>query len=77
MTLPEEAILHAAAVGHVEVRTASRSPPPVWDLPRSVGPAGLIKSTVRDVLGFAKLHLSGRPRPRRHPRAVGGVDRGR
>ena len=34
-------------------------PTPVWDLPRSVGPAGLIKSTVRDVLGFARLHLTG------------------
>ena len=39
--------------------TAQPVPTPVWDLPRSVGPAGLIKSTVRDVLGFARLHLSG------------------
>jgi CubicO group peptidase (beta-lactamase class C family) len=58
MTLPEEAILHAAAVGHNEV-DGEQVPTPVWDLPRSVGPAGLVKSTVRDVLGFAKLHLSG------------------
>jgi CubicO group peptidase (beta-lactamase class C family) len=62
MTLAEEAILYAAAVGHVssggEVE-GEQVPTPVWDLPRSVGPAGLIKSTVRDVLGFAKLHLSG------------------
>ncbi|MFC7492631.1 MULTISPECIES: serine hydrolase [unclassified Nocardioides] len=58
VTLAEEAILFAAAVGHVEAE-GEQVPTPVWDLPRSVGPAGLIKSTVRDVLGFARLHLSG------------------
>lgn len=58
MTLAEEAILFGAAVGHVEAE-GEQVPTPVWDLPRSVGPAGLIKSTVRDVLDFAKLHLSG------------------
>ncbi|MEO9322040.1 serine hydrolase [Nocardioides sp. C4-1] len=57
-TLPEEAILEAAAVGHVD-DDGEQVPTPVWDLPRSVGPAGLVKSTVRDVLGFARLHLSG------------------
>lgn len=57
-TLPEEAILFAAAVGHVDGPNG-QEPTPVWDLPRSVGPAGLIKSTVKDVLGFARMHLSG------------------
>ena len=57
VTLAEEAILFAAAVGHVEA-DGQQVPTPVWDLPRSVGPAGLIKSTVRDVLAFAKMHLS-------------------
>ncbi|GAB2458598.1 serine hydrolase [Nocardioides hungaricus] len=57
-TLAEEAILFAAAVGHVDGESG-QEPTPVWDLPRSVGPAGLIKSTVRDVLGFARMHLSG------------------
>jgi len=57
VTLAEEAILFAAAVGHVDAG-GEQIPTPVWDLPRSVGPAGLIKSTVRDVLGFAKMHLS-------------------
>ncbi len=28
-----------------------------WQLPRSLGPAGLITSTVHDVLRFARLHL--------------------
>lgn len=58
VTLADEAILHAAAVGHVD-NDGEQVPTPVWDLPRSTGPAGLIKSTVRDVLGFAKLHLDG------------------
>lgn len=60
VTLAEEAILFAAAVGHVSPvdDPADQSPTPVWDLPRSVGPAGLIKSTARDVLGFARMHLS-------------------
>jgi len=58
VTLAEEAILFAAAVGHVDA-DGEQVPTPVWDLPRSVGPAGLIKSTVRDVLGFARMHLSG------------------
>jgi CubicO group peptidase (beta-lactamase class C family) len=53
VTLPEEAILHRAAVGHhgsgVPVRT--------WSLPRSVGPAGLITASVADLLTFARLHL--------------------
>ena len=57
-TLAEEAILFGAAVGHVE-HDGEQIVTPVWDLPRSTGPAGLIKSTVRDVLGFAKLHLTG------------------
>jgi CubicO group peptidase (beta-lactamase class C family) len=57
VTLPEEAILHAAAVGHVEA-DGKQVPTPVWGLPRSVGPAGLITSTVADVLGFARMHLN-------------------
>jgi dipeptidyl aminopeptidase/acylaminoacyl peptidase/CubicO group peptidase (beta-lactamase class C family) len=59
VTLPEEAILFAAAVGHVADADGEQVPTPVWDLPRSVGPAGLVKSTVRDVLGFARMHLAG------------------
>jgi hypothetical protein len=58
MTLAEEAILHSAAVGHVD-NDGHQVPTQVWDLPRSVGPAGLIKSTVADVLAFARMHLSG------------------
>ncbi|MCT2583464.1 serine hydrolase [Actinophytocola gossypii] len=56
-TLPEEALLHRAAVGHVGEGTPVRAP--VWGLARSAGPAGLINSTVTDVLAFARLHLTG------------------
>jgi CubicO group peptidase (beta-lactamase class C family) len=55
-TLPEEALLHRAAIGHVGEPPV---PAPVWGLMRSAGPAGLIHSTPREVLAFAKLHLAG------------------
>jgi CubicO group peptidase (beta-lactamase class C family) len=55
VTLPEEAILHRAAVGHHRCRTPVR----VWGLPRSIGPAGLITAAAGDLLAFARLHLDG------------------
>jgi CubicO group peptidase (beta-lactamase class C family) len=55
VTLPEEAILHRAAVGHQRCGT----PVHVWGLPRSIGPAGLITATPGDLLTFARLHLDG------------------
>jgi CubicO group peptidase (beta-lactamase class C family) len=58
VTLPEEALLHAAAVGHVDDE-GQQQVAPVWCLPRSVGPAGLIVSTAAEVLAFARLHLTG------------------
>jgi dipeptidyl aminopeptidase/acylaminoacyl peptidase len=59
ITLPEEALLHRAAVGHVSEGADEPSPAPVWVLPRSLGPAGIIGSTVADVLAFARMHLTG------------------
>jgi CubicO group peptidase (beta-lactamase class C family) len=71
VTLPEEALLFGAAVGHVEDegpeegeggrqhRAARQKVAPVWTMPRSVGPAGLITSRAADVLAFARMHLSG------------------
>ncbi len=56
-TLPEEAMLHRTAVGHSGDETPVVAP--AWALPRSAGPAGLINATVRDVLMFARLHLTG------------------
>ena len=59
-TLPEEALLHAAAAGHV-VPEPGADPvvTPQWGIFRSAGPAGLIHATARDVLAFAQLHLAG------------------
>lgn len=58
VTLPEEAILHRAAVGH-RAHPHQSEPVSTWALPRSLGPAGLISSSVHDVLTFARLHLDG------------------
>jgi CubicO group peptidase (beta-lactamase class C family) len=52
VTLPEEAILHRAAVGHDD-----GEPVRTWGLPRSAGPAGLITTSAHDLLTFARLHL--------------------
>jgi CubicO group peptidase (beta-lactamase class C family) len=51
-TLPEEAILFRVAVGHNDDKVV-----PIWVLPRSAGPAGLINATAEDLLTFAQLHL--------------------
>jgi CubicO group peptidase (beta-lactamase class C family) len=58
-TLPEEAVLHRAAVGHIGEPGGPLTPTPVWGLPRSAGPAGLISARVHDVLAFARMHLDG------------------
>lgn len=58
VTLPEEAILHSAAIGHVDAGD-EQVLAPVWSLPRSLGPAGLITARAEDVLAFARLHLAG------------------
>jgi CubicO group peptidase (beta-lactamase class C family) len=55
VTLPEEAILYRAAVGHRAGGARVR----FWGLPRSVGPAGLIIASARDLLTFARFHLDG------------------
>src|SRR4051794_27272506 len=41
-TLPEDVLLHRAAVGHVQPPGRDLAPAPVWSLPRSAGPAGLV-----------------------------------
>jgi dipeptidyl aminopeptidase/acylaminoacyl peptidase len=57
-TLPEEALLHRAAVGHM-TKDGKQEPAPVWVLPRSAGPAGTIFASTADVLAFARMHLDG------------------
>ena len=59
VTLPEDVLLYRAAVGHVHEGDEEPRRAPVWGLPRSLGPAGLITSTAADVLAFARMHLSG------------------
>lgn len=59
VTLPEEALLHRTAVGHVGEPGDDPVPAPVWVLARSMGPAGLITARVRDLLAFARMHLEG------------------
>jgi CubicO group peptidase (beta-lactamase class C family) len=58
-TLPEEALLHRAAVGHVSENGSEPERAPAWGLPRALGPAGLVNSTPADVLAFARMHLAG------------------
>lgn len=58
-TLPEDVLLHSAAVGHTEILDDGPKVAPAWMLPRSMGPAGLVCSTTADVLAFARMHLSG------------------
>lgn len=57
-TLPEEALLHRAAAGHVTPPGQDIQVTPVWGIFRSAGPAGLIHATARDTLAFAQLHLA-------------------
>ncbi|ANN17990.1 serine hydrolase [Amycolatopsis orientalis] len=59
VTLPEEALMFRAAVGHVADTDEEPKPAPIWGLPRNMGPAGLITGTTKDVLRFARLHLTG------------------
>jgi CubicO group peptidase (beta-lactamase class C family) len=62
VTLPEQAIVHPVAIGHLPGEGADMTAPrpsPVWSLPRSLGPAGQICATAADVLRFARMHLDG------------------
>lgn len=74
MTLPEQAILHRNALGH----TADGVPVKTWNLPRSIGPAGLITQSAGDLLRFARLHLDQYAEMRApqvaFPGASGGVE---
>jgi len=63
-TLPEEAIMHRAAIGHIadaaDKADGPAVPAPVWALPYSAGPAG--STPFMDAAGlvsFARMHLAG------------------
>ncbi|WP_307804676.1 serine hydrolase domain-containing protein [Streptomyces sp. VRA16 Mangrove soil] len=63
VTLPEEALRFRTAMGHDAEGDQPPRPVPVWGLPRSQGPAGLITATAEDVLAFARLHMTGGTAP--------------
>ncbi|MFC0548659.1 serine hydrolase [Kutzneria chonburiensis] len=67
VTLPEEAILLSAAIGHEAPAGQEPQPVDTFLLPRSLGPAGLITASAADVLAFAKLHLTGGLAPNGEP----------
>lgn len=60
-TLPEQAILHRAAAGHlVDLATGRTAVTPVWSLQPSNAPAGATPfTTATELLAFAALHLDG------------------
>jgi CubicO group peptidase (beta-lactamase class C family) len=56
---PYEAIVHRAAVGHIDTGDGVRATS-TWALARSNAPAGaMLATSARDLLAFAKLHLDG------------------
>jgi CubicO group peptidase (beta-lactamase class C family) len=57
----DEAILHRAAIGHIQpTPDADPQPAPVWSLVRSNAPAGsALAMRPRDLLAFAQMHLDG------------------
>ncbi|BCJ28848.1 serine hydrolase domain-containing protein [Actinocatenispora sera] len=57
---PHEAIMYRAAVGHIPpAPDADPVPAPVWALAPSNAPAGsMLTMRARDLLGFARMHLS-------------------
>lgn len=60
-TLPEEALLFRAAVGHFKPEpTAKLAAAPVWNLPYTTAPAGsMLAMSPRSLLAFARMHLRG------------------
>lgn len=57
-TLAEDVMVFPHATGHV-VGLPDPVLAPVSQLPRSLGPAGLISIDIQDLLAFARLHLTG------------------
>ena len=55
-TIPEEALLHRTAVGHLP----DGQPVPIWNLPASIASAGaLLSMNARALVAFAAAHLDG------------------
>ena len=58
-TLPEETILHGAAVGHEVEDGQDPTRVTTFLLPRSIGPAGLVTTTAVEAAQLAAAHLRG------------------
>lgn len=60
LTMPEQVMMHRNQQGHVRApKDTEWRLAPVTSLPRSVGPAGIISSSVDDLLSFAGSFLAG------------------
>ncbi|MGW0601895.1 serine hydrolase domain-containing protein [Streptomyces sp. NPDC002776] len=65
VTLPEDALLHRTAIGHLMPQdgpassVADARPVTRWALPRTLGPAGTVCTTPTELLTLVQLHLAG------------------
>ncbi|HET6772426.1 MAG TPA: serine hydrolase domain-containing protein [Acidimicrobiales bacterium] len=67
LTLPQHALLHSVAVGHVQARGGPATRQSRWALTRSNGPMGGVMAPAGELLAFARMHMSG-------GRGANGVD---
>jgi len=59
VTLPEEAILRPAAVGHLPTgEDGAAQVAPVYFMTRAVGPAGVVTAPAAELIAFARMHLN-------------------
>lgn len=58
-TLPEDLLRFRVAYGYEAGEAGELTPTRSWGLPRSLGPAGLVCATARDLAGFGRAHLDG------------------
>jgi CubicO group peptidase (beta-lactamase class C family) len=59
LTLPQHALLHNVAVGHVQTPGGEPSRQARWALTRSNGPMGGVLAPPGELLAFARMHLDG------------------
>jgi CubicO group peptidase (beta-lactamase class C family) len=59
LTLPQHALLHRVAAGHVHAPGGAATRQQRWSLARSNGPMGGVMAPAAELLAFARLHLDG------------------
>jgi CubicO group peptidase (beta-lactamase class C family) len=57
LTLPQHALLHRVAAGHVQAPGGAATRQQRWSLARSNGPMGGVMAPVAELLTFARLHI--------------------